>query len=82
MIGDPLLNRSNESCFDDKSAWQYNGVLTSTGSALLILSDSLQSNRTNQFMVYMESKKNSSLQATGYVLVRVDDTHPQMVVIG
>jgi hypothetical protein len=33
-------------------------------------------------MVYMENRRNSSLQATGYVLVKVEDTHPQMIAIG
>ncbi len=33
-------------------------------------------------MVYMENRRNASLQATGYLLVLVDDTYPQMIVIG
>ena len=33
-------------------------------------------------MVHMQNRRNASLQATGYLLVRVDDTHPQLVVVG
>ena len=33
-------------------------------------------------MVYMENRRNSTVQATGYLLVRVDVTRPQLVVIG
>ena len=32
-------------------------------------------------MVYMENRRNATLQATGYVLVRVDDTRPQLVAV-
>ena len=32
-------------------------------------------------MVYMENRRNATLQATGYVLVRVDDSRPQLVAI-
>ena len=32
-------------------------------------------------MVHMENRRNATLQATGYVLVRVDDTRPQLVVV-
>jgi hypothetical protein len=47
-----------------------------------ILGQSLQLNRTYQFMVYMENRRNFSHQATGYVLVKVEDTHAQMIAIG
>jgi hypothetical protein len=33
-------------------------------------------------MVQMTNRQNSSIQATGYVLVQVEDTNPQMIVIG
>ena len=32
-------------------------------------------------MVYMENRRNGTLQATGFLLVRVDDTRPQMVAV-
>ncbi len=64
---------------DNRTAWQYGN---SINSSLTILSGSLQSNRTYQFMVYMQNRRNSSIQATGYVLVQVQDTHPQMIAIG
>ena len=49
---------------------------------MTILSGSLQSNRTYQFMVEMENRRNSSQQATGYVLVKVEDTRRQLIAIG
>jgi hypothetical protein len=29
----------------------------------------------------MENRQNSSLQATGYLLVQVEDTQPQLIII-
>ena len=63
------------------SSWQYPTQTTSPKSSLTILSRSLAFNRTYQWMVYMENRRNATLQATGYVLVRVDDTRPQMVAV-
>jgi hypothetical protein len=51
-------------------------------SSLTILAGSLQSNQTYQFMVYMENRQNSSIQATGYVLVQVVDNIRPMIAIG
>ena len=61
--------------------WQYPSQTTSPKSSVTILSGALASNRTYQWMVYMENRKNATLQATGYLLVRVDDTRPQLVAI-
>ena len=33
-------------------------------------------------MVNMTNRRNATVQATGYLLVHVDDTRPQLVVIG
>ena len=33
-------------------------------------------------MVRMSNKRNASQQATGYVLVRIEETSPQMIIIG
>ncbi len=46
------------------------------------MNKSLQSNRSYQFMVYMENRRNLSVQATGYVLVQVDNSRPQLIAIG
>jgi hypothetical protein len=70
---------SNPSCLSNRTGWKFGN---SINSSLTILSNSLQSNRTYQFMVQMVSRRNSSLQATGYVLVNVVDTRPQMILIG
>jgi len=63
------------------TAWQYDGVNNSIKSSLTILSNSLKSNQMYQFMVFMENRQNSSLQATGYLLVQVEDTQPQLIII-
>jgi hypothetical protein len=60
---------------------EYGGTTVSPKSSLTILANSLPSNETYQFMVYMENRRNSSLQATGYLLVLVEDTQPQLIVI-
>jgi hypothetical protein len=65
---------------DNQTSWKYNDV--SLKSSLIILGGSLQPNRTYQFMVYMENRQNRSLQATGYVLVQVENTLPKMIAIG
>ena len=61
--------------------WQYVSQTVSPKSAVTILAHSLAFNRTYQWMVYMENRRNATLQATGYVLVRVDDTRPQLVAV-
>ena len=64
---------------DNQTAWKYSNSIK---SSVIILSKSLQSNRTYQFMVRMKNLRNSSIQATGYVLVKVEDTRSQLIVIG
>lgn len=85
-IDDPSLLLSNASCFDSSitngNPWRFNGVSQSIKSSVIILSKSLRSNRTYQWMVFMENKRNSSVQATGYLLSQLVDTRPQMIVIG
>jgi hypothetical protein len=59
------------------TAWQYGGI---NKSSITILANSLKSNQTYQFMVSTQSRQNSSRQATGYLLVQVDDTQHQLIV--
>ncbi len=65
---------------DNGTSLKYNDI--SLKSSLTIFAGSLQPNRSYQFMVYMENRRNSSLQATGYVLVQVENTFPKMIAIG
>ncbi len=60
----------------------YGNLTSSPKSSLTILSGSLQSNQIYQFMTYLENRKNSSIQATGYVLVTIENTLPQLIAIG
>jgi hypothetical protein len=78
-IDDPRMSLSNISCLSNLTGWKYNNSMK---SSLTILAGSLQSNQTYQFMVYMENRQNSSIQATGYLLVEVVDIRPQMIAIG
>ncbi|CAF1302442.1 unnamed protein product [Adineta ricciae] len=79
---DPL----NPSCFGNRTRNEtkliYGGTGLSLKSSLTIRANSLQSNRTYQFMVTMTNQQNASIQATGYVLVKVEDTSSQMIAIG
>jgi hypothetical protein len=81
-IDDPRVDPLNPSCLSNRSAFRFEGVGVSNKSALTLLRDSMQANRTYQLMVLVEHRRNSSLQATGYLLVRVDETYPQMIIIG
>ncbi|CAF4450329.1 unnamed protein product, partial [Adineta steineri] len=69
-IDDLRNDSSNPSCLSNRTGWKFSNSIK---SSLSILSNSLQPNRTYQFMVYMENRRNSSLQATGYVLVNVEE---------
>jgi hypothetical protein len=76
------MDMSNPSCLYNRSGFRFDGVGVANKSALTVLSDSWQAGRTYQLMVLIEHRYNSSLQATGYLLVRVDDTYPKMIIIG
>ncbi|UJR19272.1 hypothetical protein I4U23_022401 [Adineta vaga] len=78
-IDDLRNDSSNPSCLSlNRTGWRFDNSLN---SSLTILAGSLQSNRTYQFMIYMENSRNFSLQATGYVLVKVEVTQPYMILI-
>ncbi|CAF4160578.1 unnamed protein product, partial [Adineta steineri] len=84
-IDDQRTDPSNPSCLSNQSnrtSWKFDGTILSPTSSLIILADSLKSNRTYQFMVQMENRQNSLIQSIGYLLVRVVDTHPPMIFIG
>ncbi len=62
--------------------FKYDGVALSPKSSLTILAGSLKSNQTYQFQVSVENRQNSSIKSIGYVLIKVEDTYSQMIVIG
>ena len=62
--------------------WRHEGVSQSLKSALTILGGSFRANRTYQLKVQMVNKRNQSLQATGYLLLGVEETFPQLIAIG
>ena len=60
---------------------QYSGSNKSLRSSITILANSLRPNQTYQFKVSMTSRENLSLQATGYLLVQVEETDLPMITI-
>ncbi len=78
-IDDLRNDSSNPSCLSNRTGLKFGNSIE---SSLTILAGSLQSNRTYQFMVQMANRQNSAIQATGYVLVNVVDSRPQMILIG
>ncbi|CAF0940715.1 unnamed protein product [Adineta steineri] len=85
-IDDSRIDPYNPSCLSTRSGngtkLIFGNSTLSPNSSLTILGDSLQSNQIYQFMVYMENRKNSSIQATGYVLVTIEVTYPQLIAVG
>jgi hypothetical protein len=47
----------------------------------MIFSSSLPSNQTYQFMVVIKNRQNASLQSTGYVLVKVQDSDSPIIAL-
>ncbi|CAF1188688.1 unnamed protein product, partial [Adineta ricciae] len=78
-IDDPTVDPFNRPCLSNQTEWQFGN---SIHSSVTILSHSLQSNRTYQFMVLMENRDNSSLQGIGYLLINVEDTPKQLIGVG
>ncbi|CAF4191891.1 unnamed protein product, partial [Adineta steineri] len=85
-IDDLTIDPYNPSCLSSRSGngtgLIFGNLTASPNSSLTVLGGSLQSNQIYQFMVYMENRKNSSIQATGYVFVTVEVTHPQLIAVG
>ncbi|CAF1131898.1 unnamed protein product [Adineta steineri] len=85
-IDDSRIDPYNPSCLSGRSGngtgLIFGNLTASPNSSLTVLSGSLQLNQIYQFMVYMENRKNSSIQATGYVLVTIEVTHPQLIAVG
>ncbi|CAF1182995.1 unnamed protein product [Adineta steineri] len=85
-IDDSRIDPYNPSCLSYRSGngtgLIFGNLTSSPNSSLTVLGGSLQLNQIYQFMVYMENGKNSSIQATGYVLVTIEITHPQLIAVG
>jgi hypothetical protein len=52
------------------------------GSSLIILGGSLRANRTYQWIVQIPNQRNSVLQGTDFLLLRIEDTQSPLIVIG
>ncbi|CAF1261744.1 unnamed protein product [Adineta steineri] len=78
-IDDPTIDPLNPSCLSNQS---NNSIQFSPlKSSITLLPKLLLFNQTFEFMVWMKNRRNSSIQATGYVLVQVDNTYPQMIAV-
>jgi len=78
-----LSQNQSESILGNSTRGIYGGSNQSIKSTLTIFGNSfISSNRRYQFMVRMSNKRNASQQATGYLLVRIEETSPQMITIG
>ncbi|CAF1271865.1 unnamed protein product, partial [Adineta ricciae] len=64
-INDMRNDSSNPSCLTNRTGWRFDNAMN---SSFTILSGSLQSNRTYQFMVQMENLQNSTQLIIGYLL--------------
>jgi hypothetical protein len=85
-LDNSTIDPNNPSCISNQfgingTSLQYIGVSVSQKSSILIHGNSLLSNRTYQFMVYMENRRNISKTATGYLLVQVNDIDSQMIIV-
>jgi hypothetical protein len=56
-------------------------LVNASQSSVTIRDGSLKYNHTYQFVVFMRNRRNSTSQATGYVIVNVDNSLPQMVAV-
>ena len=69
-------------CSGNNGEWNSTGVKLAPESSVTILAGSLQLNQKYQFLVQMSNRRNASLQATGYVLVQIEDSNRPMIAIG
>ncbi|CAF1615089.1 unnamed protein product [Adineta ricciae] len=78
-VDDMRNDSANLSCLSNRTGWRFDNAIN---SSFTILSGSLRSNQTYQFMVAMQNIPNPSKQVTGYLLVNVEDVDSPMIVIG
>ncbi|CAF1149550.1 unnamed protein product [Adineta ricciae] len=78
-VDDLRIDPYNPSCLSNRTGFQFYNAIQ---SSLTILSNSLQSNRTYQFMVRITNRQNSSLQSTGSLLIKVEQLSSPLVLIG
>ncbi|CAF1500386.1 unnamed protein product, partial [Adineta steineri] len=85
-IDDSRTDPLNPSCLSNRSdngtSLIYKNSTLSPNSSLTILSGSLQTNQTYQFMISMTNRQNPSITDTGYLLVKIADKIPKLIVIG
>ncbi|UJR07107.1 hypothetical protein I4U23_011395 [Adineta vaga] len=77
-IDDTRNDPSNPSCLINRTNILFSNSIKSSTT---LQSYSFQSNQTYQFMIRMTNRRSPSLQATGYLLVNIEDTHPHMVLM-
>ena len=87
-VDDPRRDPQSPSCLRNQSGnvstrWIYDGSSPSIKSSITILANAfVSSNQTYQWKGQMTNKRNASQQTIGYVLVRIEDTSPPIIIIG
>ncbi|UJR19382.1 hypothetical protein I4U23_022512 [Adineta vaga] len=78
------LNDSSDlsSCLINQTKYEFDERRFPKESSIRILRESLELNKTYQFMVQMNNRRNSSIYAIGYVLVQIKDLQRPMIIIG
>ncbi|CAF1016276.1 unnamed protein product [Rotaria sordida] len=83
MGTDTYIYDNTSSCFSnqaDVSAWRYK-PMNDSQSSVRIQARSLEYNRIYQFSVFMINRRNITSQATGYVLVDVENTRTPIIAV-
>ena len=78
-VDDMRNDSANPSCLSNRTGWRFDNAIN---SSFTILSGSLRSNQTYQFMVAMQNIPNPSKQVKGYLLVNVQDVDSPLIIIG
>ncbi|CAF2064973.1 unnamed protein product, partial [Rotaria magnacalcarata] len=77
-----LMNDNDEISSPNCSCFTGQFSSTESRSSVTIMANSLVADRTYQFMVNMTHRANPYFQASGYLLVKVENVRSQMVAVG
>ena len=75
-----MLSISSFFSADNTPGWQYDST-NGSQSSVTIFGGTLKADRIYRFVVFMNNRRNLTIQAIGYVFVKVEITRPQMIVI-
>ena len=64
---------------DNETTWKYSNSIR---SSVKVFGNSFQSNRIYQFMVQIQNRQDLSRNATGYILVQIQNIGSSVITIG